>query len=68
MPARHSALEGSLDLCRMPDVRDVAVICSILRDDAEMARIDDVGDLIARHGLAVADLSDLAARLAAAGA
>lgn len=66
--ARHSAVEGSIDLCRLASVGDAAVICSILRDDGEMARIDDVGDLIARHGLAVADLNDLAARLASAGA
>ena len=57
--ARPSAVEGSIDLCRMAGVGDTAVICSILRDDGEMARIDDIGDLIARHGLAIADISAL---------
>jgi len=44
------------------------VICSILRDDGEMARIDDIGDLIAAHGLAVADIAALIERLGEAGA
>ena len=57
--ARPSAVEGSIELCRMAGVGDTAVICSILRDDGEMARIDDIGDLIARHGLAIADISAL---------
>lgn len=64
--ARHSAVEGSIDLCRMAGVGETAVICSILRDDGEMARIDDIGDLIEQHGLAVADLNELAGRLASA--
>lgn len=66
--ARPSAVEGSIDLCRMAGVGDAAVICSILRDDGEMARIDDIGDLIEQHGLAVADLTELSTRLASAGA
>lgn len=57
--ARPSAVEGSIELCRMAGVGDTAVICSILRDDGEMARIDDIGELIARHGLAIADISAL---------
>lgn len=66
--ARPSAVEGSIDLCRMAGAGDTAVICSILRDDGEMARIDDIGDLIEQHGLAVADLTELSTRLASAGA
>lgn len=62
--ARQSAVEGSIDLCRLAGAGDAAVICSILRDDGEMARIDDMGDLIARHGLAVASLDELIDRLA----
>ena len=54
---RMSAVEGSIDLCRRAGVGDAAVICSIMRDDGEMARIDDIADLIAEHRLAVADIS-----------
>ena len=57
--ARPSAVEGSIELCRMAGVGDTAVICSILRDDGEMARIDDIGDLIPRNGLAIPDISAL---------
>jgi 3,4-dihydroxy 2-butanone 4-phosphate synthase/GTP cyclohydrolase II len=39
-----------------------------MRDDGEMARIDDIGDLIAAHGLAVADIAALIGRLEGAAA
>lgn len=54
---RMSAVEGSIDLCRRAGVGEAAVICSIMRDDGEMARIDDIADLIDQHGLAVCDIS-----------
>ncbi|MCL9999419.1 MAG: 3,4-dihydroxy-2-butanone-4-phosphate synthase [Erythrobacter sp.] len=60
---RASACEASIDLARLAGVGDAAVICSIMRDDGEMARIDDIGELIATHGLAVADIGALIARL-----
>jgi len=60
---RASACEASIDLARLAGAGDAAVICSIMRDDGEMARIDDIGDLIAAHGLAVADIGALIARL-----
>jgi len=60
---RPSACEASIDLARLAGVGDAAVICSIMRDDGEMARIDDIGDLIAAHGLAVADIAALIERL-----
>ena len=61
--ARASACEASIELARLAGKGDAAVICSIMRDDGEMARIDDIADLIAGHGLAVADIGDLIARL-----
>jgi 3,4-dihydroxy 2-butanone 4-phosphate synthase/GTP cyclohydrolase II len=61
--ARASACEASIDLARLAGAGDAAVICSIMRDDGEMARIDDIGDLIAAYGLAVADIGDLIGRL-----
>ncbi|WP_285711635.1 3,4-dihydroxy-2-butanone-4-phosphate synthase [Erythrobacter oryzae] len=60
---RASACEASIDLARLAGAGDAAVICSIMRDDGEMARIDDIGDLIAAHGLAVADIAALIGRL-----
>lgn len=61
--ARPSACEASIDLARLAGAGDAAVICSIMRDDGEMARIDDIGDLIAAHDLAIADIGALIERL-----
>jgi 3,4-dihydroxy 2-butanone 4-phosphate synthase/GTP cyclohydrolase II len=60
---RPSACEASIDLARLAGAGDAAVICSIMRDDGEMARIEDIGDLIAAHGLEVADIGALIGRL-----
>ena len=56
---RPAALEAAIELCRRAGAGDAAVICSIMRDDGEMARIEDLAELIAAHGLCVADLGDL---------
>ncbi|MFN9634032.1 MAG: 3,4-dihydroxy-2-butanone-4-phosphate synthase [Erythrobacteraceae bacterium] len=66
--ARASACEASIDLARVAGAGDAAVICSIMRDDGEMARIDDIGDLLAAHGLAVAQIGTLIERLEGADA
>ncbi|MBU7580880.1 MAG: 3,4-dihydroxy-2-butanone-4-phosphate synthase [Porphyrobacter sp.] len=60
---RAAACEAAIDLARLAGAGDAAVICSIMRDDGEMARIDDIGDLIAAHDLAVADITALIERL-----
>lgn len=57
--ARPSAVEGSIALCRRAGCGDAAVICSVMRDDGEMARLEDVGALLAAHDLPVADIADL---------
>ena len=57
---RPAALEAAIELTRRAGAGDAAVICSIMRDDGEMARIDDIAELIAQHDLAIVDLSDLA--------
>jgi 3,4-dihydroxy 2-butanone 4-phosphate synthase/GTP cyclohydrolase II len=51
----------------MAGAGDAAVICSIMRDDGEMARIDDIGDLISEHALTVAEIGELIARLEGGG-
>jgi 3,4-dihydroxy 2-butanone 4-phosphate synthase len=60
--ARPSACEASIDLVRLAGAGDAAVICSIMRDDGEMARLDDIGDLVQTHGLAIADIGALTER------
>jgi 3,4-dihydroxy 2-butanone 4-phosphate synthase/GTP cyclohydrolase II len=61
---RPSAVEASIELARLAGAGDAAVICSIMRDDGEMARIDDIGELVAAHSLAVADIGELMQYLA----
>lgn len=56
---RPAALEAAIELARRAGVGEAAVLCSIMRDDGEMARIEDVTDLIAAHGLAAADIGAL---------
>lgn len=58
---RPAALEASIELVRRAGAGDAAVICSIMREDGEMARLDDLAELIAAHGLTVADIGDLIA-------
>ena len=56
---RPAALEAAIELTRRAGAGEAAVLCSIMRDDGDMARIDDVAELIAEHGLAVADIGAL---------
>jgi 3,4-dihydroxy 2-butanone 4-phosphate synthase/GTP cyclohydrolase II len=59
---RPAAAEAAVELCRLAGVGDAAVICSIMRDDGEMARLDDIGHLVAEHGLTVVSLDRLLER------
>lgn len=56
---RPAAAEAAIELCRRAGAGDAAVICSIMRDDGEMARIDDMAAFLADHGIPVADIGDL---------
>ena len=56
---RPAALEAAIELCRRAGTGDAAVICSIMREDGDMARIEDLAELIAAHGICVADIGDL---------
>lgn len=58
--ARPAAAEAAVELCRMAGAGDAAVICSIMRDDGEMARLDDIRRLIEDHALPVVDIAQLA--------
>lgn len=56
---RPAALEAAIELVRRAGAGDAAVICSILREDGEMARYDDVAEMVAQFGLKTADVGDL---------
>ena len=56
---RPAAAEAAVELCRRAGAGDAAVICSILRDDGEMARLDDIAELMTGFGIATADIDAL---------
>ena len=56
---RAGQTEGSVDLCRMAGLREAAVICEIMKDDGTMARMPDLENFAARHGLHIAANKDI---------
>lgn len=56
---RPAAAEAAIELCRRAGAGDAAAICSIMRDDGEMARINDISALIRERSLPVVDISVL---------
>lgn len=56
---RMSAAEGSVRLSELAGTGSAGVICSIMRDDGEMARLHDVAPLIEEFGLRICDISKL---------
>ena len=58
---RAGAVEAAIDLCRMAHVGEAAVMSAVLRDDGETARAEDIGDLLAAHGIVSVDIADVQA-------
>lgn len=56
---RAGHTEGSVDLCRLAGLREVAVICEVLKDDGSMARLPDLQAFCARHELKMCTIADL---------
>ncbi len=56
---RSGHTEGSIDLARLAGLRPAAVICEIMRDDGEMARMDDLERFAQRHDLPILTIADL---------
>ena len=56
---RTGHTEGSVDLCRLAGLKSAAVICEIMRDDGEMARLPDLLEFAQKHDLIVASIADL---------
>lgn len=64
---RPAAAEAAVDLCRMAGMGEAAVLCSVMRADGTMARIDDMRDFAAEQNIPVASLDDLLAVLETSG-
>ncbi|TPV92328.1 MAG: 3,4-dihydroxy-2-butanone-4-phosphate synthase [Myxococcales bacterium FL481] len=56
---RSGHTEGSVDIARLAGCNPAAVICEIMRDDGQMARMEDLRAFAARHELEVLTIADL---------
>ncbi len=56
---RAGQTEGSVDLARMAGLKPCAVICEIMRDDGNMARMPDLVEFAKKHGLKIASIADM---------
>ncbi|MDY3561047.1 GTP cyclohydrolase II [Gemmata sp. JC673] len=56
---RAGHTEGSVDLCRLAGMREVAVICEVLNEDGSMARLPDLREFCVRHELKMCTIADL---------
>ena len=57
--ARAGQTEGGVDIARLAGCKPAAVICEIMRDDGEMARMPELEVFAAEHGLKIAAVKDL---------
>src|SRR5581483_6040630 len=57
--ARTGQTEGAVDLARLAGFEPAGVICEILRDDGSMARLPDLEEFAAKHGLKIVTIADL---------
>jgi 3,4-dihydroxy 2-butanone 4-phosphate synthase/GTP cyclohydrolase II len=56
---RTGQTEGSVDLARMAGLEPAGVICEIMRDDGEMARMPDLEKFAAEHDLSILSIADM---------
>jgi len=56
---RSGHTEGAVDLARLAGRTAAGVICEIMREDGEMARVADLEDFASRHGLGIVQIADL---------
>jgi 3,4-dihydroxy 2-butanone 4-phosphate synthase/GTP cyclohydrolase II len=58
---RAGHTEASIDLARLAGLYPAGVICEVMRDDGEMARVDDLVTYTRRHELKMVTIADLIA-------
>lgn len=56
---RAGHTEGSVDISRLAGFRPASVICEIMKDNGDMARLEDLMVLSKRHGIKIATIADL---------
>jgi len=60
---RPAAAEAAIDLCRLAGAGEAAVLCSVMREDGSMARIEDMHRFAAQHHIPILDLRDIIGHL-----
>jgi 3,4-dihydroxy 2-butanone 4-phosphate synthase / GTP cyclohydrolase II len=56
---RAGHTEAAVDLARMAGLSPAGVLCEIVRDDGEMARVPDLVEFCAEHGLLMVSIAEL---------
>ncbi len=56
---RTGQTEGSVDLARLAGLTPAGVICEIMRDDGEMARMPDLEIFSRKHGIRIVTVADI---------
>ena len=56
---RAGQTEASVDLARMAGLTPAGVICEVMRDDGEMARVPDLIPFCSEHGLRILTVAEL---------
>lgn len=58
---RTGHTEASVDLAKLAGLKPIAVICEVMRDDGQMARLPDLIEFAARHQLRIMTVAALVA-------
>ncbi|MGN0855740.1 MAG: bifunctional 3,4-dihydroxy-2-butanone-4-phosphate synthase/GTP cyclohydrolase II [Kiritimatiellia bacterium] len=58
---RAGHTEATVDLCRFAGLKEVGLCCEIMKDDGNMARMDDVVAFARKHALKMTTIADLIA-------
>jgi 3,4-dihydroxy 2-butanone 4-phosphate synthase/GTP cyclohydrolase II len=57
--ARSGLSEGAVDLARLAELKPAATLCTILRDDGNVAQQEDLEDFAGQHDLKIVSLSSV---------
>jgi len=56
---RTGHTEGSIDICKLAGLAPIGVICEIIKDNGEMARMDDLEIFSKKHDMPIVYISDI---------
>ncbi|MGB7291059.1 MAG: bifunctional 3,4-dihydroxy-2-butanone-4-phosphate synthase/GTP cyclohydrolase II [Thermodesulfobacteriota bacterium] len=56
---RAGHTEGSVDLARLAGLKSASVICEIMKDDGDMARLPDLETFAEKHGIKIVTIAEL---------